>query len=134
MVKVPLLMALLPPISDQNTRLVVPSGATSRKSRSSARLADNPVRVMLTVATGPVKPLTLTVCDVRKVPGEPVQLTGVLFVYVGMMLPLDHRRRSAPVANVVSVGRIWRRCSSVREPGPCHPSHGIFAHGAVETA
>jgi hypothetical protein len=43
-------MAVAPPASDQNARLV-PSGPTNRKSRSSGNVCDSPVRVMLSVLT-----------------------------------------------------------------------------------
>jgi hypothetical protein len=48
-------------VSDQNSRLCVPSGATSRKSRSNGKVCENPVTVTETSVTVPAKPLAVTV-------------------------------------------------------------------------
>ena len=50
-----LLMAVPPPASDQNARLV-PSGPTNRKSRSAGNVCDSPVRVMVSVLTRAHRP------------------------------------------------------------------------------
>src|SRR6187551_1534888 len=53
----------LPPASDQNSRLRVPSGPTSRKSRSSGLACVKPEMITLTCVIWPASPLTERVCD-----------------------------------------------------------------------
>ena len=86
-------MSWVLPTSDQSSKLCVPSGPTSRKSRSSGNVCVRPVKVTLIRVIGLVKPLTATVwvTVVLSTNVMPVEL-----VKMGMAVPSGRVAASAP--------------------------------------